>query len=736
VAADTHLTPPPTQAVLQSRHEGRGPQVVLKSWVRVAAYAVLAVVLTLPLALHPGVTVPAGGDTWVSYWNLWWVGHAVLELRADPNVCPLVHHPYGASLHFHTLNLLPALVVLPVSATLGLAWAYNLLVWAGFALAGLAADRLARSEIARLGVPEAVHGWAGLVGGCAFSFSAYAFMHLLGHLHLVATFWIPWFAFLFLRIARDEDRASVPRTALVLAGTALTSWHYAFFEVLFAGVAVCWMAVARRSVSRRLLARTLGVGALSALLVSPVLVPMLLLGSEAGRVSDPRGDTARFSADLVGFVTPSSLHPVWGPLVKPFSARLAGDGNVTESTVYLGGAAMLLAGVASVLGRRDRGALGWWWCVLLVFACLALGPARRVGGAAVGLPLPAALFAHVPFADIPRVPARFVVVAILAVSVLAACGAARLLERVAARRRIAVGLGLVGLVVFDGLAVPFPTVRVHVPAAYGWLASRCATSPPGEAAILELPIPDDPFAHRERMLYQTVHGCAVFGGALSRGLPPLPFPAVPGFAQLRSLTDGIDDVVRYDSASLGDLSLAALGAYRTRYIVLDKRVSTAEAVAATRRAWAPIAGTAPAVFEDRDTVVYAVPQGPPPSGPALWLDRGWSYLERAADESGERWRWMGRESTLRVSAPDAGDYALTVKARALDRPRRVAVSLDGSDVGTVVIARDPATSASVILPLTPGIHEVDLRSLDGADVSGRDPRLLSIALFEAALVVR
>jgi hypothetical protein len=284
--------------------------------------------------------------------------------------------------------------------------------------------------------------------------------------------------------------------------------------------------------------------------------------------------------------------------------------------------------------------------------------------------------------------------------------------------------------------VPFPTVRVDVPAAYEWLASRCASSPPGETAILELPIPDDPFAHRERMLYQTVHGCAVFGGALSRGLPPLPFPAVPGFAQLRSLTDGIDDVVRYDSRSLADVSLAALGAYRTRYVVLDKRVSTAEAVAATRRTWESIAGTAPPVFEDQDTLIYAVPQGARPPGPALWLDRGWSYLERATDGSADRWRWMGRASTLRVSVPDAGVYALTIKARALDRPRRIAVSLEGSDIGTVAIAPGPAT-ASLVLPLTPGVHRLELRSQDGADVAGGpDPRPLSIAVFEASLVKR
>jgi hypothetical protein len=83
--------------------------------------------------------------------------------------------------------------------------------------------------------------------------------------------------------------------------------------------------------------------------------------------------------------------------------------------------------------------------------------------------------------------------------------------------------------------------------------------------------------------------------------------------------------------------------------------------------------------------------------------------------------------------PGRGLLRADRQGRTFDRPRRIAVSLDGPDVGTVVIARDPATSTSMILPLTPGVRRVELRSQDGADVASSDSRSLSIALFEASL---
>jgi hypothetical protein len=586
------------------------------------------------------------------------------------------------------------------------------------------------------------------VGACAFSFSAYHFMHLLGHLDLVATFWLPWFALLFLGLARGDKRSSVTRTALVLAGTAYTSWHYALDEILFAAVIIVHTRFRHRAEAGQVLRRTAGVLALWALFVSPLLVPMLAKGPEAGRVTDPRGDTMRFSADLLGFLTPSTLHTVWGPALRSLNDRLAGDGNVVESTVYLGAAALLLAFASRLAQRRHDGETPtahadltslWWW-VFLTFAVLALGPVLRVGGVPVTvagheIPLPGALLAYLPYGDVPRTPARFVVMSILAVSVLAAQGTARLMERIPPRRRSMLGLLIAGCVLLDNWAVPLPTMPIAVPAGYRWLASRCGPvdGAPGGQAILELPIPDDPFAYRQRMLYQTVHGCAVFGGFVARGLPPLPLSAIPGFAQLRSLTDEVDDVIRYDKASLRAVSLGALAAYETGYVVIDKRILSTEEVARARKVGVGLAGEDPPAFEDRDTLIYAVPQGPGPSAPTLWLDRGWSYLERANDGSESRWRWMAEESAIRLSVPAAGSYSLELEAGALGRPRGLAVSVDGVENRRVVV--DPEKgSISLGLSLTPGLHLVTLRSIGGADVPGNgDRRRLSVALHDARI---
>src|SRR5712691_1009978 len=99
--------------------------------------------MTYPLILRATTAIPGGGDAWQFYWNLWWIRRAVVDLHATPYFTPDLFFPYGADLHFHTLNLFPGLLALPVVATAGLAAAYNLLVFLAFTLSGYGMYRLA-----------------------------------------------------------------------------------------------------------------------------------------------------------------------------------------------------------------------------------------------------------------------------------------------------------------------------------------------------------------------------------------------------------------------------------------------------------------------------------------------------------------------------------------------------------------------------------------------------------------
>src|ERR671931_182254 len=88
------------------------------------AYVGLSVAATFPLVLSLRTAVPTGEDTWPGVWNLWWVNRS-LTAGANPFFCPDIYFPYGASLYFHTLNLLQAAAAVPIVRVAGLVAAYN-----------------------------------------------------------------------------------------------------------------------------------------------------------------------------------------------------------------------------------------------------------------------------------------------------------------------------------------------------------------------------------------------------------------------------------------------------------------------------------------------------------------------------------------------------------------------------------------------------------------------------------
>src|SRR4051812_44015102 len=97
-----------------------------------AGYGVLTAVATYPLILRARTSVPLGGDIWMYLWNIWWVKRAVVDLHVSPFFTRDLYFPYGANLYFHTLNLLPNVLAIPVAIAFGLPSAYNTIAFAAF----------------------------------------------------------------------------------------------------------------------------------------------------------------------------------------------------------------------------------------------------------------------------------------------------------------------------------------------------------------------------------------------------------------------------------------------------------------------------------------------------------------------------------------------------------------------------------------------------------------------------
>ena len=581
-------------------------------------YTALTLFATRPILERFTTAIPGGDDGWGYLWDLWWIKRSLSELRS-PFHTQLLYFPYGAQLYFHTLNLLPSYLVQPVVSLAGLAAGYNTLVIGSFVSTAYVTYRFAMYVLSRQGTTLQSTRGAALLAGAIFTFSSYRVAHLLGHLDLLNTQWLPLFALSLLKV-RDGNRRWIVLCGMSLAAAAFTAWYYAI--CLLPLVALVAMEAVFSRADWPVALRGIGLAMLVFLVfVSPVLVPMLLLGGTQGRTPDPLGDAIRFSPDLLAFVTPSYVNGVWsswaGSIYRTFGDRNGG----IEQIAFLGFIPLGLGLVALATSARS---LRLWVVSLVTYCLLALGPVLHIAGhplPAVSFFMPYRWLMWLPYSDIPRVPGRFVVMAVLALSVLAGEGARHLLTR--RKHCDLIGMPLLALVaILENAGKPVAVQSIRSPVYFE------ETSYGGAGGgVLEVPIPDDPASFPKRMLWQTAHGQPVFGGYLARGLPPIPFDAVPGFSQLKSARWEVDDIVRYDPETLLASSRSVLSAYRARFIVLEKTLLPSSEADRLRSIADTIAGAGTLVHDDETIRAYRLAEDTQDIGPTIWLDRGWSYLE-------------------------------------------------------------------------------------------------------------
>lgn len=678
-------------------------------------YALLALLATYPLVRQFGTALPSdGGDALQNYWNYWWTGRA-LAAGENPYWTPYLYAPYGAPLYLHTLNLFNGLLTLPFQWLFGLIPAYNIVVLLSFILAGYFAHLLvAEVSGSRL---------AGFAGGVVYAFGSYHMTHLLGHMNLIASEWLPAYILCLLRASGASGRRRTRYATLAIGALLLLilcDWQYVIFAVLFTVIYAPSVSLARRSWAPFLVAAAIGLG--WAALAAPLLVPTIAQ-IQSGTTDPPTAAQVRqHSADLLAFVTPSQLATVWQPALTALRGRIwlpDGDGGI-----FLGFLPLLLATVA--LRREPRRARPWA-VLAAIFAVLALGPSLQIGGVDRGIPLPYTLFGYVPLLSVARVPDRLSLVVTLCLSVLAGLALVGLARRYGGRvgprgRVVLVGALVVGLLL-EHLAIPFPTEAVSPPPFYQQIAAS------GEqGVVLELPYCKQCSITNYR---QTVHQRPVVGGYISRRLA-YPIRDSPLYRELPTAPDIVPAVAQED---VGRRILAYAD---VRWIVVFR--AEAEGDTGVDKFLARFAAPTP-LYQDAEMVVY---RPLPPSGPDRFLAPlgGWYPSERAAD-SGTRFRWLGAEvATVEVwtFADSPREYTLRFDTFTYQTPRRLAVSLDGAAIGEWQVGGPQAIAVPVTLG--PGSHRLEFRSLDpptsprAVNPGSADDRALALAIANLTLAER
>jgi hypothetical protein len=507
----------------------------------VLLYGALALVAYLPV--WPGQTdrVPwcACDDTAQSIWFLRWTpfaltgGHSLFTSN-------WIDVGSGINLIRNTSMPLLALLALPLTLTRGPVASFNFLLWLGIASSGTSCFLVLRRAVS----------WApaAFVGGLIYAFSSYMAGQGLGHLNLVFVPIPPVLLYvLYELLVRQSQQARRWGIALGLLTAAqfLISAEILIDTAIIAVLGVVILVAAHpKQVAGRLRHALYG-GAFAVVAAAPFLaypLDVYFRGPQRFTGSPWHGST--FSMDLF-----SSLVPTMNQRITTTAWATIGDRlqpNLTENGGYLGVPLVLLV-VFLVVRYRHVALMRMAAAMAVVAWLLTLGPRLFVNGHQTSVPLPFALFLHLPLLN-AILAGRFTLFVDLFVGGVVAIGA-ELLHRDLSRRK-----GFTELVVTSLIALlmavalvpvaprwPYPhvTVATTTPAFF---TTKAVDAVPAGAAVLTFPYPIYP--ENQAMLWQAVSGMRfkILGGyALVPGPDNVasdgPAPVVPATVPTTLIAD-------------------------------------------------------------------------------------------------------------------------------------------------------------------------------------------------------
>src|SRR5467141_2727462 len=355
-------------------------------------------------------------------WNFWWLRHA-LSAHLGVLKTQLMFYPQGASLVLQTMDYFDGAIAAPLTMAFGEISSYNAVLLASFPLAGVSAYLLAwhltRSRL------------ASLVGGLIFAFfPQHVAQAIFGHPNIANVAWIPAY-FLCLMLAFERGKA---RYAAVAGGILAILTMIDLQQLLMAAMATViylgyHLASTRLSHPLRFLGLTFLVAAVAIVITSPYLYYAFQAVSTQSRPPPPITDAIRGSANPVLYFTPFPYSAVSGALFAPSYHGLAG--TPSNWIIFIGWTVLALAVVGGITSSDRR---KYFLIVLAAVSLLfSLGPSQDPSAISLQSPY-TFLYDHIPILHYFRASARLSILSMLALAVLAAMGASKIMRAVEGKR--------------------------------------------------------------------------------------------------------------------------------------------------------------------------------------------------------------------------------------------------------------------------------------------------------------
>ncbi|MDR3708801.1 MAG: hypothetical protein P4L33_10895 [Capsulimonadaceae bacterium] len=451
-------------------------------------------------------------DPYIFIWNYWYFLYA-LQTHHSPLSTNLIFYPHVVSLSLHTMQWFNCMLAAPLQRWLNLIAIYNVLNIASCAASAFAAYWCVAAITGKR--------LASLVTGVVLGFSPYFQAHCMGHANLVAAEFLPLYALCAYASLVTYRLRYALWAGLWMGLAGFCDLQYLAFSVLFGcvlfvGLWLYYERLDRAQFVRRIWLLIAGF-IVAGLLLLPVIAPGI--GQMGATSADKSHVAALFRVDLGDWVRPGMGSRLMGGNFK--------DHSHVEQCVTPGYTFLLLAFAGVLLcWRRAR-----LWCFAgLCFVVLASGPFLTIfgrdltvltfliagfPGTGFGLPWQTADLIHLgsaamvvpatflgetvriamPYAWLPkvlpflkpfRVPARFGVLVLLCVAIVAAQGLSSLLDwlRRYSSALPAAAIALVCVAVaMEYDCLPYPSFTPPAYPIYDAIGRE-----PGHFALFELPM--------------------------------------------------------------------------------------------------------------------------------------------------------------------------------------------------------------------------------------------------------
>ena len=411
----------------------------------------------------------------------------------------------------------------------------------------------------------------------------------LGHYNFVTIQWFPFYILFLLKTMRNGTFKYIFLTGLFAALTLYAELTFSVFLLFLTLLILINEWVAGRNYQSPLtnhLFRLVLIGAVTFILTAPFILSVLPDFLDPAFSQPGWGEGLKLSADLVGLMTLTPLHPLSGlNWITELRAVIEGTSRFTDANTLFLGYGILVVALLGYIVRRKQTQL-WLWSAIF-FTTLSLGPLLTINGRNrfnldgidATFPLPFAVLHYIPILSANRVPNRFGIPLTLSLAILVGFGVAWLLSKTKTLKTKAVVIiipfaFLLVALLFDQYSVPIPLTDARIPEVYYQIGAESE-----EFTIMQLPLGwrnsyGTLGAERTQLqYYQAAHRRPMLGGNTSRN-PQFKFDYfanIPLFAALTEaeLYHSVDDFT-LEQARQQTTELMTL--YNIKYLVIHEPI--------------------------------------------------------------------------------------------------------------------------------------------------------------------